>query len=272
MAEFSVNGTSIHYQDSGSGLPVVQVHGYTGNQNNWAAANAALGGRYRTIALDLPGHGRSGVRAGPEGYDLDLLAGDVRLLLEHLGVGSCVLMGHSMGGMVAQHFAVAHPGLLRGLVLVDTAATLPKLPRVQERQRLLAIALEQGMESAFAAQLEMFPPSQRLLENPHLIDSWRQEFLMTSREAYVYCAQAIAQRRPLLDELAAVAAPTLIIVGEHDEPFIEPSQVMHQRINGSRLVTMAGCNHAPFVEKPADFAGVIVDFLAQVESGIAERA
>lgn len=271
MPELELAGGHIHYQDSGTDVPIVEVHGYTGNLNNWTALNTQLESSWRTIALDLPGHGRSGVRMQAQDYDLDTLAQSVLEFAQALGIGPFYLMGHSMGGTVAQHFAVAHADRLRGLVLVDTAATMPKLTRMEDRRRLVELARDEGMEAVFEAQLQGMQLSQRLQENPELIDAWRQEFLLTSREAYVYCAIAIAQRRPLIDELAKLDLPTLIVAGEFDEPFLEPSRVLHETIAGSRLEIMEGCNHAPFVEKPAEFAAVLQSFLAPLQA-IARRS
>src|SRR5581483_3042218 len=182
----------IHYVDSGAGVPLLQVHGYTGNLNNWSTLNAELDSTWRTIALDLPGHGHSAVPLQPQDYDLDALAESVHQLVSALDIGPFYLIGHSMGGMVAQHFALAHADLLRGLVLVDTSATMPNLSRMEERRRLIEIARDEGMEAAFEAQLLGMQLSARLQANPELIAAWRQEFLLTSREAYVYCAVAIA--------------------------------------------------------------------------------
>ncbi|HXG36043.1 MAG TPA: alpha/beta hydrolase, partial [Dehalococcoidia bacterium] len=206
--------------------------------------------------------GRSSAPPEPESYSLDLLADDIYHLVRHLQLDSCYFMGHSMGGMLVQHLAVQYPELVRGLVLIGTTAEPPDPTRFQARRRLIEIAREQGMEAVFAAQLEM-GLSQRLQDNPQLIEMWRKEFLLTSREAYIYCASAIARRPSLLAQLAALDVPALIVCGQHDDPFLEPSRRMAEHMPASRLVVMEGCNHAPHVEKPQEFNSLLLEFLSR---------
>jgi pimeloyl-ACP methyl ester carboxylesterase len=88
---------------------------------------------------------------------------------------------------------------------------------------------------------------------------------MTSLEGYLYCGQAIANRHPLLEELSQIRVPTLIICGELDEPFLEPSLRMHQRIADSELAIIAGAGHTPTLEKPLEFNEALLSFLARAD-------
>lgn len=265
MPYLSVNGIDIHYREAGDGFPIVLIHGFTGNLRNWAVQIPVLTREFRTISLDLRGHGHSGKPTRLEDYSLDLMAGDVHGLIQHLGIKACYLAGHSMGGMIAQHLILSHPAPFRALALVDTAAEMPDGLRTQERARLVEIAREQGMEVVFEEQLRMSPMADRLRGQPEFLEMWRQQFLLTSREAYLYCAQAIANRKPLLDELSAIQVPTLIVCGENDEPFLGPSRRMHDRIPGSELAIIEGSGHTPQIEKPVEFNGVLMAFLAKLE-------
>lgn len=269
MPHAKVNGISIHYRETGEGFPIVLVHGFTGNLRNWALQVPALRGQYRLISMDLRGHGQSEKPTRPEDYSLEIMAEDVYALMDQLGVQECYLVGHSMGGMIAQHLVLAHPEPFRALVLVDTAAEVPDGVRTQERARLIEIAREQGMEAVFEEQLKTNPMADQLREQPEMLEVWRQQFLLTSREAYIYCAQAIAGRRPLLDDLASIEIPTFIICGENDEPFLEPSRRMHDRIPGSELVIIPGAGHTPQIEKPAEFNRALLGFLSRVSQSVA---
>ncbi|NIV28560.1 MAG: alpha/beta fold hydrolase, partial [Anaerolineae bacterium] len=166
-----------------------------------------------------------------------------------------------------QEFMLSHPEMVRALVLVDTAADVPQGLPWQERARLLELARSDGMEAVFE-EMSQTPPlrTQLVEENPQLIDVWREQFLMTSLEGYLYCGQAIGGRRPLLDELSQIRVPTLIICGEMDEPFLDPSRRMHQRIPGSELVIIPGAAHTPTLEKPLEFNQALLSFLARVDS------
>jgi pimeloyl-ACP methyl ester carboxylesterase len=105
--------------------------------------------------------------------------------------------------------------------------------------------------------------------NSVYIEKWREQFLLTSLEGYVYCAQAIHGRRPLLDELHRIQVPTLIVCGALDEPFLEPSRQMHERIAGSELAIIPGAGHVPTIERPQEFNRILTSFLARVEARLA---
>jgi len=264
MSNATVNGIEVHYREAGEGFPVVLIHGYTGNSRNWALTVPALRESFRTISMDLRGHGQSAKPTRPEDYSLALMADDVHGLLEQLDVGECYLAGHSMGGGVAMRLILAHPGLFRALVLVDTSASPQDLSRTEMRADLLKIAKEQGLEAAFEAQLRVDPAAYEIRSNPQAAQVWREQFLMTSLEAYLYCAAAMAERESLLEELRSVAVPTLIVCGEMDAPFTEPSRLMHEAIPGSELAIIAGAGHSPQFETPAEFNRVLVGFLSKV--------
>lgn len=269
MAHADVNGIHINYREAGEGFPVVFIHGYTGNSRNWALVAPALRESFRTISMDLRGHGLSAKPTAAEDYTFEKMADDVRELLAQLGVSECVLVGHSMGGMVAQKIALGHPDLVRALVLVDTSASPQDSSRTEMRKRLLEIAERQGMHAAFEAQLEMDPAADEIRSNPEAVRIWREQFLMTSREAYLYCAAAMAGRESLLEDLRCVAVPTLIVCGEKDAPFMEPSRLMHEAIPGSELVIIPGAGHSPQFETPAAFNRVLVGFLSRALEGSA---
>jgi 3-oxoadipate enol-lactonase len=264
----NVNGIDTHFRETGEGFPVVFVHGYTGNSRYWALTVPALREEFRTISVDLRGHGLSGRPASEDDYALELMASDVYELLKSLDVSECVLVGHSMGGMVSQLLVLEHPEVVRALVLVDTAGEVPKGllydNRRKDRARLVDIAREKGMEAVFEEQLLVTPIHPALKANPRYIDVWREQFLMTSREAYIGGANGMASRRSVVGDLAKVSVPTLIICGEKDEPFLEPSRQMHEAIPGSELVIIPGAGHGPQMEMPAEFNRALAEFLAKV--------
>ena len=267
MPHVCVNDIRIHYKERGQGFPVVLVHGYTGNLRNWVLQIPALTQTHRTVSLDLRGHGLTDRPSQPEDCSLERLAEDVYGLLQTLDIGECYLCGHSMGGMVAQEFVLTHPEMVRALILVDTTAQQPASTDMAERARLVQIALTQGMEAVFEEMLRASLLAGELAEtNSAYIEKWREQFLLTSVEGYVYCAQAMHDRRPLLDELYRIQVPTLIVCGALDEPFLEPSCQMHERIAGSELAIIPGSGHVPTIERPQEFNHIVASFLARVEA------
>ncbi len=269
MPRARINGVEINYRDVGEGYPVLLLHGFTGNLRTWALQIPALTREFRVVSMDHRGHGHSAKPTGPQDYSLELMAEDAYGLLNELDIRECFLVAHSMGGMIAQHLILTHPERVRALVVIDTAAEVPDGLRRQDGARLAEIARDQGMEAVFEEQLRTNPMAGQLRAQPLLLQTWRQHFLLTSREAYLYCGQAIVNREPLLDRLERINVPTLIVCGENDQPFLEPSRRMHERIPGSELVVIAGAGHTPQIEKPADFNGALVEFLSRVRQGVA---
>jgi pimeloyl-ACP methyl ester carboxylesterase len=271
MATANVNGIEIFYRDVGEGFPAVLVHGFTGNSRNWALTAPALRDSFRVVSVDLRGHGHSGKPTERTDYTLEMMAGDVIGLLGEIGIDECFLVGHSMGGMVSQYVILSHPEVVRAMVLVDTAAEVPQTllftDRLSERERMIDIARTQGMEAVFEEQLRMTPDRERLEANPGFIETWREQFLMTSPDAYVHCAHGMATRGSLLGELGGVRAPVMIVCGVNDAPFVEPSRAMHEAIPGSELVMMEAAGHSPQIEAPAAFNQVLVGFLTRVHEG-----
>ena len=269
MPRAPVNGIEIYYRERGEGYPVFLIHGYTGNFRNWALQVPVLSREFRTISMDHRGHGYSDKPTEAEDYSLELMAEDAYGLLEHLGIRECYVVGHSMGGVVAQLLALNHPEPVRALVLVDTAAEVPDGFHPQERALLLDIAREQGMEAVFEEQLRANPMGEQLRAQPALLAVWRQQVLMTSREAYLYAARAMVAGQSILDKLGAIEVPTVVVCGENDDPFMGPCRHIHERIPGSEFVIIPGAGHTPQIEKPADFNHALTGFLSRVHQGVA---
>lgn len=267
MPHAFINDLEIHYRDTGGdGFPVVLAHGYTGNSRNWALTVPVLRERYRVLSVDHRGHGLSARPDEHEAYALDNLAEDLYGVIRAAGIEQCFLVGHSMGGMVSQLMTLAHPEVVRALVLVDTAAEVPPGLRAKERydERLKAIRIveEYGMEALFDAQLKTADP--RILANPQFIATWREQFLLTSPNAYIGGAKAMASRDSVLNRLGEINVPALVVCGANDEPFLEASHMMHKALPGSEIEIIPGAGHNPMIETPPEFNRILTGFLAKV--------
>jgi len=128
------------------------------------------------------------------------------------------------------------------------------------------------MEAVFEEMLRVAPLFSTLAAvGSAFIEKWREQFLLTSVEGYIYCAQAIHGRRSLLDELHRIQFPTLIICGALDEAFLEASRQMHERIGGSELAIIPDCGHIPIIERPQEFNRIVTSFLQRVDACLAGR-
>src|SRR5512143_1799142 len=120
MPTLAVDGIDLHYEERGSGTPIVFSHGLLWTGGMFDAQVTALSSRYRCIAYDHRGQGRSGT--SPRPYDMERLTADAATLIEKLGAAPCHFVGLSMGGFVGMRLAARRPELLRTLTLVETAA------------------------------------------------------------------------------------------------------------------------------------------------------
>src|SRR5437867_9901093 len=120
MAKARVNGIEIEYEESGRGPAVLLTHGYSATGHMWDAQHKALADRYRVISWDIRGHGQTDSPDDPTQYSADLTVADMRALLQHLRVDRAVVGGLSLGGYVSLAFYLAHPEIVRALVICDS--------------------------------------------------------------------------------------------------------------------------------------------------------
>jgi pimeloyl-ACP methyl ester carboxylesterase len=250
----------------GGGRPLLAVHGFTGAKEDFAGPGGALAGRgWHVASPDLRGHGAS--PAPPTGYGLVEMAGDLVALADALDWPGFVLLGHSMGGMVAQRLALDHPQRVRALVLVGTTHGAVDVDR-----GLVELACEVvrggGMPALVAAQRALLadaaetPSGRRLRARfPDWEDYRDRSILACSPDMYVEAVKAMLDATSRLDALAALDVPTLVVVGEEDEVMLDGSRRLAAAIPGAELVVLAGAAHSPQVEAPEAFLDAVVGFL-----------
>lgn len=266
----SINGVKIHYQVWGQGPVIMLLHGYTGSHQDWAFQVPLLSQAHQVVAMDHRGHGQSEAPSSAEAYSIEILAQDARGLLEHLNISKCCLIGHSMGGFVALEFTLRHPEMVTALVLVDTSSgEFERVPGYAElRAKLDELARKEGMEAAFEYNAAHNPMvRERFEKHPELREIARQRMLQTSVDGYIYTGRAISNWKPVTHRLDEIQAPTLIIVGQEDTPFLRPSQIMKDCIPLSQLVIIPEAGHSPHEEKPELFSEALLDFIGRLELG-----
>lgn len=257
------------------GRPLLLVHGFTGAKEDftdWLDDLAALG--WHVVAPDQRGHGASAHPDDEAAYSWDAFTTDLLALLDALGWDRTVVLGHSMGGMVVQTAVLRAPDRFEGLVLMDTSyrslrtdAGLVELG--------VAIARAEGIAAVMAAQDELGADQplgtgahQRLLDTR---EGYREfgarKMLAASPAMYAAMLESITDTVGGVDrlsELAQVAMPTLVIVGEEDGPFLKPSMRMAETIPGADLVVIADAGHSPQFENTAAWWDALTAFLARV--------
>lgn len=238
MPTVVVSGIPIHYELTGSGpTRLCLVHGAGGSTGVWVRQLEELADIAQIVALDLPGHGQSGGRGCDRIEDYVKV---VRGFLDATGLVKVVLCGHSMGGAVAQAFALAHPGRLAGLVLVGTGARLRVLPKIFE---LLERDYPEGVR--FISRLAVSPGAPEVL-----VESLISQTLNTPRPVLLGDFRA-CDAFDVMARLREIPTPTLVICGTHDQ--LTPpkyAQFLQHHIAGARLELIAEAGHYVQLERP----------------------
>mgnify|MGYP003556805088 CR=1 FL=1 len=263
------------YDEAGTGgRPLMLVHGYTGGRVDfdvWMEPLAEAG--HHVVAPDLRGHGATGGPDDPGKYGLGSFADDLVALADQLGWGSFNLLGHSMGGMIAQHLVLERPDRVEGLVLMDTHHGPVRGIDPDLLDLAIAVATTEGMEALATAMdalgaspLETEAARRLRAERPDLVALDRAKFLASHPTMYATMGRLLVDRPDRLAHLAQVAAPTLVMVGELDGPFLAASRRMAETIPDARLVVLEGAGHSPQREAPEAWWAALDQFLESVVS------
>lgn len=262
MPHARIDGLVLHYELHGRvGPPLVLVHGYTGDLTDWRHQVAAFAPDHRVLVMDHRGHGRSQAPADPEAYRVERMARDVEALADHVGFDRYHLVGHSMGGMVAQEIALRSPGRLRSLTLEDTAGDFA-LGRSEAVQALfdarLGLARERGMDAI--ARLPAPPPPPH--QTAERIAEERERLARMPVEGFAGAWRALCRWPGTRERAHAIRTPTLVIHGELDALLVPGSTWLAETIPGARLEVVPEAGHAPQEERPDLFNAALRRHLA----------
>jgi pimeloyl-ACP methyl ester carboxylesterase len=265
MSIARVRGIELAYEVSGTGSPVVLLHGFPFNRTLWREQVEALSGRYRVITLDLRGHGETPATRAPA--TMEEMAGDVAALLDDIGIDRVVLGGLSMGGYVALAFYRLFPERVRALILADTRPQADTDEARLTREETAVRALGEGMHTIADAMLpKLFAPSAQD-ERPEVVARVREMILNTDPQGAASALRGMAVRNDQTKLLREIDRPTLILVGNLD--LITPpadAELMNREIRGSRLEVIAGAGHVSNIERPAEFNRALENFLRELET------
>ncbi len=262
MAFVHVNGIDLHYTIDGAQGPWITLsHSLACNLSAWDAQVELLKNDFRVLRFDTRGHGRSSAPAGP--YTLEQLAEDVHGLFVHLGITQTHWMGISMGGMIGQTYALAHPGVFQSLILADSTSRRPPQAASMWGERI-RIAQTEGMQALLESTLARWFTQEFRDQQPEAVARIGKGILETPVNGFCGCCDAIS-KIDLLDRLHEIKCPCLIMVGEHDHGTPpEMSRQMHQNIVGSEFIVIPNAAHIASIEQETFFNSEIYKFLKQI--------
>ncbi|MEU1301557.1 MULTISPECIES: alpha/beta fold hydrolase [Streptomyces] len=270
VAYLTVNDTPIFYTDEGEGpQTVLFIHGGTCDSHDWAAQIGPFTDRYRVIAPDLRGHGRSGVASDsyrPADYVRDLAA-----LIEALGVGPVIAVGHSLGGLVASTLAVEHPAAVRAVIAVDPSygfETAFAADVAMAFETADPVGVSAGLLSAMEGRGVEGPPwlrdwhRRRALSMPAVVtsDVFRGIFALETEKVCRPAAEDYLKRRQC-PVLTVSAADSLMAKGIDVE--WDKANSVHPY---SRSVAWDGVGHWLFQERAEEFTGLAIKWIEDLPS------
>ena len=250
------NTIKLHVEDAGTGTPtLVFLHYWGGSSRTWRHVIHFLTPAFRTIAVDQRGWGRSDKPS--EGYALAVLADDAQRLIEGMDLDQYILVGHSMGGKVAQLLASRRPAGLAGLVLVAPSPPSPMN---------LPLKVRQGMVNAYASRESILATVEQMLAasplQPDDLETVVQDSLQGAPAARA-AWPLVASQEDITAQAALIRVPTLVISGDKDR--VDPPAVLQRElmplIPQATLHILPGIGHLSPLEAPEDLAHQIREFI-----------
>jgi len=251
----------IAFEVDGEGDPVLLIHGLGGSSNTWTPIMSALA-RHKAIRLDLPGSARSAAAQGP--LSIARFVQAALRVLSAVGVTRVHVIAHSLGTIVAQHLAVAEPGMVRSLALFGPLPAPPDAARPNIRARGQKARSEgiAGMQAIADALVQASTSAETKAKRPAAVAFVREALMRQDPEGYAATCDALADAQAA--ELSKITSPTLLVTG--DEDAVAPAQSvrgMADKIAGSRAEILRGCGHWTTIEKPEECAALLAKFYAQ---------
>ena len=268
MPEISANGINIHYEIQGDGVPLVLIAGLGYPAWQWHRMTPYLAKELKVITFDNRGVGGTDKPAGP--YTARLLADDTAALLKALKIESAVVMGHSMGGFIAQELALSYPDKVSGLILSSTNFGGPHHVPVTPEAMAVLSDVTSDPATRFTNGLVVSTAPGFAEKHPEIIQEWLEWRLANPLDLAGYQAQMaiglglISEAASFENRLGEIHTPTLILFGEHDK-VVPPANadLLAAKIQNSKVVILPDAGHFFTMEVPQAAAQVIIDFIQQ---------
>ena len=255
------NGIDINYEIEGEGPWLTLSHSLACNLHMWDPQMPVLTKKFKVLRFDTRGHGQSSAPAGE--YTLELLADDLKGLLDALKIKHTHYVGLSMGGMIAQAFALRYPGVFQSMVLADTTSRRPPNAGQMWGERIQN-AQTKGMGALVQGTLERWFTEPYRNSRKDVMEKIGNDIRNTPVNGFVGCCHAIS-KVDYLDRLKEIKLPALVIVGEQDHGTPpEAARAIQQNLPGSELKIIPSAAHLSNVEQAQVFNDSMLGFLSRV--------
>ncbi|MFP6773604.1 MAG: alpha/beta hydrolase [Alphaproteobacteria bacterium] len=272
MPHIQAEGAKLYYEEAGSGDAIIFVHEFADDLRGWELQMRYFSRRYRCIAYNARGYLPSDVPSDPELYSQDLATDDIAAVMRGLDIDKAHIIGCSMGAFATLHFGLRYGHMARSLVVLGCGYGAKQDGRQTfnaEVAELAASFLEKGMIEIGTPY--SLGPTRVQFQNkdPRGFADFQERFLSHSAEGTGRTMAGVQARRPSLydleDELKALEVPTLLVIGDEEEPCLEANLYLKRSIRSSGLVMLPRTGHAANLEEPAAFNQAVAEFIAMVE-------
>lgn len=255
--------STLEFHESGSGTPLLLIHGFPFHSQMWARQLESLSTDARLIAPDLPGFGKTGKPAGET--TVDQYAKECLALLDTLGIDRAVVGGLSMGGYITLAFVRLYPDRLRGLILASTKAGADSAEGKGGRDKTIAGVKEKGIGVVVEGMHPKLLAPANYAQQPSIATELKEIMDQSSVEGVVAALSAMRDRPDSAPLLSTIKTPTLVIHGKEDA-IIPPSEAeaMAKAIPNSELRLIANAGHLPNMEQQSEFDRAVREFLHKV--------
>jgi proline iminopeptidase len=264
----------LYYEEAGSGTPILFIHEFAGDYRNWEAQMRYFSRRHRCITYSARGYKPSDVPSDPKAYSYKHWASDAIAVLDHLKIEKAHVVGLSMGGYTAVQIGLLYPQRALSLTAAGAGSGSERAHTEEFRKNALAVAdVFEKQGSAEVARTYGMGQARIsfLIKDPRGFAEFTEMFASHDAKGSAHTMRGFQSERPSLydfeDGMRRINVPTLLVVGDEDEPCLEPSFLMKKWIPTSGLVVLPKTGHVVNQEEPALFNEAVADFIARVEAG-----
>jgi len=277
MPKFKTSdGTSLYYEEAGTGTPVVFVHEFAGDYRTWEPQMRAFSRSHRCVTYSQRGYPPSDVPSDPARYGQDIARGDVIALMDTLGIKKAHVVGHSMGGYTALHVGLRHPE--RCISVTAAGCGWGSLPDPAAREAMRKVAMDTAKmftEKGMAEGAAIYGDGQMRQAHKHKDPRGYAEFMRMlsehSAQGHALTMAMVQAKRPTLWDLEAdlkkFSVPLLIISGDEDEPCLDGSVFLRRTAPTAGLLVMPRSGHNVNTEEPTAFNAALAELFAAAEAG-----
>ncbi len=272
MPHIQAEGAKLYYEEAGEGDAIIFVHEFADDLRSWELQMSFFSRRYRCISYNARGYPPSDVPSDPDLYSQDLATDDIAAVMRGLDIDKAHIVGCSMGAFATLHFGLRYAQMARSLVVLGCGYGAKKDSRDGFNSEVAELAqsfMDKGME--VVGRPYSLGPTRVQFQNkdPRGFAEFQERFLSHSAEGTGRTMAGVQAKRPSLydleDSLRALEVPTLLVIGDEEEPCLEANLYLKRTIRSSGLVILPRTGHAANLEEPGAFNQAVAEFIATVE-------